>query len=31
MYKDIENRLGARIQDIKVLKSGWAGEIIYNS
>ncbi|GAA0084701.1 hypothetical protein UT300007_11400 [Clostridium sp. CTA-7] len=28
MYKDIENRLGAKIQDIKVLKSGWAGEII---
>ena len=27
MYKDIENRLG-KIQDIKVLKSGWAGEII---
>lgn len=28
MYKDIENRLNAKIQDIKVLKSGWAGEII---
>lgn len=28
MYKDIENRLGAKIQDTKVLKSGWAGEII---
>lgn len=28
MYKDIENRLGAKIKDIKVLKSGWAGEII---
>lgn len=28
MYKDIENRLDATIQDIKVLKSGWAGEII---
>jgi aminoglycoside phosphotransferase (APT) family kinase protein len=28
MYKDIENRLGTKIQDIKVLKSGWAGEII---
>ena len=31
MYKDIENKLGAKIQDIKVLKLGWAGEIIYNS
>ncbi|MBN1068560.1 aminoglycoside phosphotransferase family protein [Clostridium botulinum] len=28
MYKNIENRFGAKIQDIKVLKSGWAGEII---
>lgn len=28
MYKDIENRLNSKIQDIKVLKSGWAGEII---
>jgi aminoglycoside phosphotransferase (APT) family kinase protein len=28
MYKDIENRLGAIIQETKVLKSGWAGEII---
>lgn len=28
MYKDIENKFGAKIQDIKVLKSGWAGEII---
>ncbi|AIY78836.1 kinase domain protein [Clostridium botulinum 202F] len=28
MFKDIENRFGAKIQDIKVLKSGWAGEII---
>ncbi|WP_242974173.1 phosphotransferase family protein [Clostridium cagae] len=28
MFKDIENKFGAKIQDIKVLKSGWAGEII---
>ena len=28
MYKDIENRLGTEIEDIKILKSGWAGEII---
>lgn len=28
MYQDIENRLGAKIQETKVLKSGWAGEII---
>lgn len=27
MYKEIENRLGAEIEEIKVLKSGWAGEI----
>lgn len=28
MYKDIENRLGTEIEGKKVLKSGWAGEII---
>ncbi|GAA0079170.1 hypothetical protein UT300005_35490 [Clostridium sp. CTA-5] len=28
MYKDIENRLGIKIKEVKVLKSGWAGEII---
>lgn len=28
MYKDIENRLGTEIEDVKILKSGWAGEII---
>ena len=28
MYKDIENRLDIKIEDVKVLKSGWAGEII---
>ncbi|SFD25545.1 phosphotransferase family protein [Clostridium uliginosum] len=28
MYKDIENRLGTKIEDVKILKSGWAGEII---
>jgi Predicted aminoglycoside phosphotransferase len=28
MYEDIENRLATKIQEIKVLKSGWAGEII---
>ncbi|MBW6409063.1 phosphotransferase family protein [Clostridium weizhouense] len=28
MYKDIENRLGVKIKNVKVLKSGWAGEII---
>ncbi|AOR25127.1 aminoglycoside phosphotransferase family protein [Clostridium taeniosporum] len=28
MYKDIENKFNSKIQDIKVLKSGWAGEII---
>jgi Predicted aminoglycoside phosphotransferase len=28
MYEDIENRLDCKIQDAKVLKSGWAGEII---
>lgn len=28
MYKEIEKRLGSKIEEIKVLKSGWAGEII---
>lgn len=28
MYKNIENKMGAKIQDIEVLKSGWAGEIV---
>lgn len=28
MYKDIENRLETEIEDVKSLKSGWAGEII---
>lgn len=28
MYEGIENRLGTKIQETKVLKSGWAGEII---
>lgn len=28
MYKEIENALGAKIDYIKILKSGWAGEII---
>ena len=31
MYKNIENRLNAKIQDIKVLQSGWAGEIIHET
>lgn len=28
MYEGIENKLGAKIQEAKVLKAGWAGEII---
>lgn len=28
MYKDIENKLNIKIQNTKVLNSGWAGEII---
>lgn len=28
MYEEIENKLGGKIQGVKVLKSGWSGEII---
>lgn len=28
MYTDIENKLGIKIDSMKVLKSGWAGEIV---
>lgn len=28
MYKSIEKKLGMKIEEIKILKSGWAGEII---
>lgn len=28
VYKDIENRLNQKIEDTKVIRSGWAGEIV---